>query len=54
MAEERKEPPFQGGSQPVAHQTDPVPGPGRSVGQVVTIVLSLLVLAGVAVYLFAR
>lgn len=54
MAEDRKEPPFQGGAQPVAHQKDPVPGPGRSAGQVVTIVLSLVVAAAILVYLFAR
>jgi hypothetical protein len=54
VAEDRKEPPFQGGSQPVAHEKDPLPGPGRTAGQVVAILLSVLVLAGVAIYIFAR
>ncbi len=51
MAEDRKEPPFDGGSQPVPHQKDPVPGPGRSAGQIVTMVLAVVVLAAVLVYL---
>ena len=52
MAEDRKEPPFEGGSQPVPHQKDPLPGPGRSAAQVATIVLCLLVVAAILVYLF--
>jgi hypothetical protein len=54
VAEDRKEPPFEGGAQPVVHQKDPVPGPGRSAGQMVTIVLSLVVAAAILAYLFAR
>lgn len=54
MAEDRKEPPFQDGAQPVPHQKDPVPGPGRSAAQWITIVLSLLVVAAIGVYLFGR
>ncbi len=54
MAEDRKEPPFDGGSQPVPHQKEPVPGPGRSVAQVVTLVLCVLVVAAIAVYIFGR
>lgn len=54
MAEDRKEPPFEGGSQPVSHEKEPVPGPGRTVGQIVTIALSLVVVAGILIYLFAR
>ena len=54
VAEDRKEPPFQDGSQPVPHQKDPVPGPGRSAAQWITIVLSLLVVAAILVYLFGR
>ena len=54
MAEDRREPPFEGGSQPVPHQKDPVPGPGRSAAQWITFVLSLLVVAAILVYLFGR
>jgi hypothetical protein len=54
VAEDRKEPLFEGGSQPVPHQKDPVPGPGRSAAQWITIVLSLLVVAAIGVYLFGR
>ena len=54
VAEDRKEPPFDGGSQPVPHQTDPVPGPGRSAAQWITILLCVLVVAAVLVYVFGR
>ncbi|HEX8391877.1 MULTISPECIES: hypothetical protein [Longimicrobium] len=54
MAEDRKEPPFEGGSQPVPHQKDPVPGPGRSVAQVVTLILCVLVVAAAAVWIFSH
>lgn len=54
MAEDRKEPPFDGGSQPVPHQKDPVPGPGRTAGQVVTLVITVLIVAALAVYIFGR
>ncbi|HEX6040241.1 hypothetical protein [Longimicrobium sp.] len=54
MAEDRKEPPFDGGSQPVPHQKDPVPGPGRSAAQVITLIVSVLIVAALAVYIFAR
>ena len=54
VAEDRKEPPFDGGSQPVPHQTDPVPGPGRGAAQWLTILLCVLVVAAVAVYVFGR
>jgi hypothetical protein len=54
VAEDRKEPPLEGGSQPVPHQKEPVPGPGRSAAQVVTLVLCLLVVAAIAVYIFGR
>ena len=54
MAEDRKEPPFEGGSQPVPHQKEPVPGPGRTAGQWVAILLSLLVIAAILVYVFGR
>lgn len=54
MAEDRKEPPFQGGSQPVAHQKDPVPGPGRSVGALVTLLLALIVVAAAVAFVVGR
>jgi hypothetical protein len=54
VAEDRKEPPFEGGSQPVSHQKDPVPGPGRSVAQVLTLIVSVLVVAACVLYFFAR
>lgn len=54
VAEDRKEPPFDGGSQPVPHQKDPVPGPGRTAGQVVTLVVAVLLIAVIAVYIFGR
>lgn len=52
MAEDRKEPPFDGGSQPVPHQKDPVPGPGRSAAQVVTLVVAALVVLGALAWFF--
>lgn len=54
VAEDRKEPPFEGGSQPVPHQKDPVPGPGRTAGQVITLVVGVLLVAAIAVYIFGR
>lgn len=54
MAEDRKELPFDGGSQPVPHQKDPVPGPGRSAAQIVTYAVCALVVVFVLVYIFAR
>jgi hypothetical protein len=54
VAEDRKEPPFEGGAQPVPHEKDPVPASGPSPGQIVTLVLAVLVLAGVAIYVFGR
>jgi hypothetical protein len=54
VAEDRKEPPFDGGSQPVPHQKDPVPGPGRSAAQVVTLLITVLIIAALAVYIFGR
>lgn len=51
MAEDRKEPPFDGGSQPVPHQKDAVPGPGRTAGQMATLVIGVLIGAAVVLYL---
>ncbi|HEX2209258.1 MAG TPA: hypothetical protein VHG93_16395 [Longimicrobium sp.] len=54
MAEDRKEPPFEGGSQPVPHQKEPVPGPGRGAARWLTIGLSVLVIGAILVYVFGR
>ena len=54
MAEDRKEPPFEGGSQPVVHQKDPLPGPGRTAAQVITLVVCVLIAALIGVYVFGR
>ena len=48
------EPPFEDGAQPVPHQKEPVPGPGRGAAQWITIVLSVLVVAATLVYIFGR
>jgi hypothetical protein len=44
MADSDNEPPFQGGSQPVKEHPPEVPGPGRTIGQTLVVVLSVLVL----------
>jgi hypothetical protein len=54
VAEERREPPFEGGSQPVSHERDPLPGPGTSVARWATFAIAALVLAGVLIYAFGR
>lgn len=54
MAEDRKEPPFEDGSQPVPHQKEPVPGPGRSAAPWITILLGVLVVAAALVYILGR
>ena len=51
MAEDRKEPPFDGGSQPVPHQKDAVPGPGRTAGQWVTMIVGVLLAAAIVLYI---
>lgn len=54
MAEDRKEPPFEGGSQPISHQKDPVPGPGRSAGSILTLLIALFVIAAAVWYVVGR
>lgn len=54
MGEDRKERPFDGGSQPVPHQKDPVPGPGRTAGQMITLVVGVLTVATILFYIFGR
>jgi hypothetical protein len=48
-----RDPPFEGGSQPVPHVKDEVPTKGRSVGQGVAVVLGVLALLGAAVWLLS-
>lgn len=54
MDEDRREPPFAGGSQPVPHRKEPLPGPARTAGQMATLVICILIAAALAVYLFGR
>jgi hypothetical protein len=42
--DDRQEPPFEGGSQPVSEQRAEVPKGGRTIGQTVIIALGVLVL----------
>lgn len=50
MSTSDREPPFEGGSQPVQHVRDEVPKGGRSVGQVLVVVLGVLALLAAAVW----
>jgi hypothetical protein len=45
-----RDPPFEGGSQPVPHVKDEVPTKGRSVGQGVAVVLGVLAVLAAAVW----
>jgi hypothetical protein len=45
-----REPPWEGGSQPVPHVKDEVPTKGRSVGQVVVVLLGVVALVGCAIW----
>ncbi len=42
----QKEPPYDGGSQPVPQQPPEVPGPGRSAMHIVVMVVAALVILG--------
>lgn len=44
MADPDRDPPFEGGSQPVPEHPPEVPGPGRSATQVVVVVIAALAL----------
>lgn len=48
-----RDPPFEGGSQPVPHVKDEVPTKGRSVGQVVVVLVGVLALVGCAIWLLS-
>lgn len=54
VSEDRKEPPYQGGSQPVPHESEPVPGPGRTAGQIATMVIIALIVFALLIYIFGR
>jgi hypothetical protein len=45
-----RDPPFEGGSQPVPHVKDEVPTKGRSVGQGVAVVLGVIAVLAAAVW----
>ena len=52
MANRREEPPYEGGSQPVRESPPEVPHGGRTVGQVVVLVIAaLVVIAGLVWFL---
>ncbi len=53
MSTPDRDPPFEGGSQPVPHVKDEVPTRGRSVGQGVAVVLGVLALAAAALWLLS-
>jgi hypothetical protein len=48
-----RDPPFEGGSQPVPHVKDEVPTKGRSVGQGVVVILGVIALLGAAIWLLS-
>ncbi|HEX2094977.1 MAG TPA: hypothetical protein VHG28_21430 [Longimicrobiaceae bacterium] len=52
MATPDRDPPFEEGSQPVSQAPDPVPGPGRSVGQIIVIAISVLAVLAAIVWFF--
>lgn len=45
MSDERDELPYEGGAQPVEEHPTGVPGPGRSLGQIIVLVLAAVALA---------
>jgi hypothetical protein len=47
-----KEPPFEGGSQPVAEHRPEVPGQGRSVIQTVVIIIAVIAILAALVWVF--
>ncbi len=50
MSTPDRDPPFEGGSQPVPHVKDEVPTKGRSVGQGVAVVLGVIAVLAAAVW----
>ncbi len=50
MSTPDRDPPFEGGSQPVPHVKDEVPTRGRSVGQGVAVVLGVIAVLAAAVW----
>ncbi len=53
MSTPDRDPPFEGGSQPVPQVKDEVPTRGRSVGQTVAVVLGVIALLGCAIWLLS-
>lgn len=51
MANEEKEPPFEGGSQPVPEHQPEIPSGGRSVLQTVVIVIGVLAVLAAAIWI---
>jgi hypothetical protein len=54
VAEDRAEPPFEGGSQPVSHEKDPLPGPGARAMHWIVYAVAALSVAAVLVYVLGR
>lgn len=52
MDDRMKEPPFEGGSQPVPERPPEMPAEGRSVGQTVVVIVGVLVLLAALLWLF--
>jgi hypothetical protein len=52
VTDSQREPPFEGGSQPVPEHPPEVPGPGRSVMQIVVFAIALIVILGSVVFYF--
>ncbi len=51
MADEREDPPYEGGSQPVPEHRPEVPTGGRSVAQTVVVIVGVLVLLAAVLWL---
>lgn len=54
MESSKDEPPFDGGAQPVKEHPPEVPTAGRSVGQTVVMIVSVLVVLAALLYVFGR
>ena len=52
MSTSDREPPFEGGSQPVPQKKEEMPSGGRSVGQVIVLVIAVLAVLAAVVWFF--
>jgi hypothetical protein len=52
VTDSQREPPFEGGAQPVPEHRPEVPGPGRSAMQIVVFVIAAIVILGGLVFYF--